>query len=131
MIDQKILEKITQKPFDKTKRQQYFEKYAAKLKEVTDTEFNCQDTKKIQTRIKNQGNNLITALIFKGVALTNNLAERGIRKAVVVRKISGGSRSDEGAETFAVNMSIIQTIRMRNQPLIPTLHDLLLKGALC
>jgi len=124
------LEKITQKPFDKTKRQQYFEKYAAKLKEVTDTEFNCQDTKKIQTRIKNQGNNLITALIFKGVALTNNLAERGIRKAVVVRKISGGSRSDEGAETFAINMSVIQTIRMRNQPIIPTLHNLLLTGAL-
>ena len=69
----------------------------------------------------------------KGVAeveLTNNLAERGIRKAVVVRKISGGSRSDLGAETFAINMSVIQTIRVRNQPIIPTLHNLLLKGAL-
>lgn len=122
--------KITQKPFEQARRQQYYLEYEARLKEIMDTEFNCPDTKKIQVRIRNQGNNLITALIFEGVDLTNNAAERGIRKAVIVRKISGGSRSDLGAETFAVNMSVIQTIRMRNQPIIPTLHSLLLNGAL-
>lgn len=124
------LEKITKLPFNLKKRQQYYFEYAGKLKEIIEAEFSYEDTKKIQVRIKNQGNNLITALLFEGVELTNNLAERGIRKAVIVRKISGGSRSDLGAETFAINMSIIQTIRMRNQPLIPTLHNLLLSGAL-
>jgi len=47
-----------------------------------------------------------------------------------VRKISGGSRSTEGAETFATNFSVIQTIRMRNQPLIPTLKELILQGVI-
>lgn len=121
---------ITSEPFDQTKREQYFKEYEGKLKEIINTKFSFEDTKKIQTRMRNQGNNLITAILFEGVELTNNLAERGIRKAVVVRKISGGSRSDLGAETFAINMSVIQTIRMRNQPIIPTLHNLLLKGAL-
>lgn len=121
---------ITKQPFDQIKREQYFKKYEDKLQEIINTKFFFEDTKKIQVRMRNQGNNLITAILFEGVELTNNLAERGIRKAVVVRKISGGSRSDTGAETFAVNMSIIQTLKMRNQPLIPTLHELLLKGAL-
>lgn len=122
--------KLTRQPFDQTKRQQYFLEYEGKLNRIINAEFVFEDTKKIQTRMRNQGNNLITAILFDGVELTNNLAERGIRKAVVVRKISGGSRSDLGAETFAINMSVIQTIRMRNQPIIPTLHNLLLKGAL-
>lgn len=74
------------------------------------------------------GINLITAMLFPNVPLDNNPAERGIRPAVIVRKISGGSRSDIGAETFAINMSVIQTLKMRNQPLIPTLHKLLLNG---
>ena len=125
-----LLANITRQPFDQTKRQQYFKEYGSKLQEITNASYTFEDTKKIQVRMKNQGNNLSTAILFEGVELTNNLAERGIRKAVVVRKISGGSRSDLGAETFAVNMSVIQTIRMRNQPIIPTLHNLLLKSAL-
>lgn len=124
------LVRITHEPFEETARQQYFLQYEGVIKDIINASCLFEDTKKIQVRIKNQSNNLITAILFEGVELTNNLAERGIRKAVVIRKISGGSRSDLGAETFAVNMSIIQTIRMRNQPLIPTLHNLLLNGAL-
>ncbi len=124
------LEKIIETPFEKPKRQQHYLEYEGKLKQIINANYSFEDTKKIQTRIRNQGNNLITALIFEGVELTNNAAERGIRKAVVARKISGGSRSQKGAQTFAINMSVIQTLRMRNQPLIPSLHNLLLSGAL-
>ena len=91
--------------------------------------FRAKDARRVQTRIQNQGTNLITALLHDGVSLTNNAAERQIRPAVVVRKISGGSRSTAGAEVFAINFSVIQTIRMRNQPLIPTLKGLILHGA--
>ena len=124
------LDRIIKLPFDQKARYTYYQKFETKLKEIIQTKYQSEDALKIQIRIKNQGNNLITALLFQNVPLDNNLAERGVRPSVIVRKISGGSRSDEGAETFAVNMSIIQTIRMRNQPLIPTLHDLLLKGVL-
>lgn len=124
------LDRITKLPFDTRQKDAYYQEFEAKLKEIIQTKYNFEDALKIQIRIKNQGNNLITAILFPNVPLDNNLAERGVRPSVIVRKISGGSRSDIGAETFAVNMSIIQTIKMRNQPLIPTLHDLLLKGAL-
>lgn len=92
--------------------------------------FTADDAKRIQTRIRNQETNLFTALLYEGVPLTNNLAERTIRPMVVTRKISGGSRSIDGAQTHAVNMSILQTITMRGQPLSATLHDLLFQGAI-
>ena len=84
------LANITREPFNQTGREQYFTEYEGRLKEIINTIYTFEDTKKIQTRMRNQGNNLITAILFEGVELTNNLAERGIRKAVVVRKISGG-----------------------------------------
>ncbi|MBI4130425.1 transposase, partial [Candidatus Roizmanbacteria bacterium] len=59
----------------------------------------------------------------------NNHAERVIRPLVVTRKISGGSRSVQGAQTHMVNMSVFQTIKLKNQPLTPTLKEYLLNGA--
>ena len=123
------LSEIISEPFNGVIRKLAYQHYSCHIQEIIDTNFRAKDARRIQTRIKNQGTNLLTALLHDGVPLTNNAAERSIRPAVVVRKISGGSRSNEGAETFAVNMSIIQTIKMRNQLLIPTLQQLLLKGA--
>ncbi len=123
------LEGIISRPFILKNRQQIYQYCCHQIQQIIATRFRAKDAQRIQTRIKNQGSNLLTALLFPDVPLTNNAAERSIRPAVVIRKISGGSRSNEGAETFAVNMSIIQTIKMRNQPLIPTLQTLLLNGA--
>ena len=48
---------------------------------------------------------------------TNNVAERAIRQMVVKRKVSGGSRSDAGAETTCRLASVIQTLRKRKMDL--------------
>lgn len=123
------LEEILSRPFNLKERQQYFEDYSNQLKQIINTKFKAKDAKRIQTRIRNQNTNLITALTNRDVPLTNNAAERQIRPAVIIRKISGGSKSNQGAETFAINFSVIQSIRMRKEPLIPTLQTMLLKGA--
>ncbi len=48
---------------------------------------------------------------------TNNRAESGLRPAVVIRKISGGSRSEGGAEATAKLLSVLQTIKIQtNNP---------------
>lgn len=120
---------ITNLPFDEAFRQKAYLDYSLKLQQLMGIKFRAKDAKRIQGRIRNQGNNLLTALLHDGVPLTNNAAERQIRPAVVIRKISGGSRSTTGAETFATNFSVIQTLRMRNLPLIPTLKELILQGA--
>jgi transposase/transposase-like protein len=44
---------------------------------------------------------------------TNNRAERGIRTGVIIRKISGGSRSEDGAEITAKLLSVLQTMKIQ------------------
>ncbi|MCK4765235.1 MAG: transposase [Candidatus Aminicenantes bacterium] len=65
----------------------------------------------MQTRISNQNTNLITALLHRNVSLTNNHSERNIRCFVVARKISGGSRSKDGAKkilgTVGANVQVL------------------------
>jgi transposase-like protein len=48
------------------------------------------------------------------IGSTNNLAERGLRHAVVIRKISGGSRSENGAETRCRLLSVLQTAKLQS-----------------
>jgi len=120
----------TKQPFDQKKRQLLYNKLEQLLLGIIQKPYQAKDAKAIQTRIKNQGTNLLTALLHQGVPLTNNDAERAIRPLVVTRKISGGSRSDAGAEAHAVNMSILQTIKMRNQPFVSTLQEYILQGSI-
>lgn len=57
--------------------------------------------------------------IKTGVDPTNNHAEREIRPAVVMRKISYGNRSDQGVANQSVLMSLIRTAEKRDVDFIP------------
>lgn len=59
---------------------------------------------------------------------SNNLAERGLRHAVVMRKVSGGSKSKKGADITAQLLSVTQTIKMQEGNFINNMMDLLYKG---
>jgi len=116
---------IISSPFDLKKRKKEHKKFSRELLCIIKTNFHAADVKKIQTRIANQNTNLITALNFENVPLTNNRAEQGIRPMVVTRKISGGSRSPQGADTHAVHMSILQSTLSQKKPLIETYRNLI------
>jgi transposase len=58
---------------------------------------------------------------------TNNRAERGLRHAVVIRKISNGSRSEKGAETTARLLSVLQTMKLQEVNPFTGMMDLLQK----
>jgi transposase len=51
----------------------------------------------------------------KRIEGTNNAAEQSIRHDVVIRKISGGNRSEKGKEDYAVLSSAMQTCQLRNE----------------
>ncbi len=61
----------------------------------------------------------------KRVEGDNNLAERGLRKAVIIRKISNGSRSDNGAEMLEVLLSVIETARLQKQNPLLFMHKII------
>ena len=56
---------------------------------------------------------------------TNNLAEQGLRHGVVIRKISGGSRSNNGAETTCRLLSVLQTAKLQSEDYAGFMNNLL------
>ncbi len=124
-----LISEDCRKPFNREERKELYLWYKKDLEKIINTEYAETDAKKIQTRIRNQNTNLLTALLHEGVSLTNNPAEQAMRAIVVTRKISGGSRSKTGAKTHAINMSVIETINKQKLPLLDTLSQYLLQGA--
>lgn len=61
---------------------------------------------------------LFTFLDHEGVHWENNPAERGLRPMVVNRKVSFGSKSDEGAERRAVLQSVAETAHLQGKSFI-------------
>ena len=55
----------------------------------------------------------------------NNLCEQGVREAVIIRKISGPTKSQEGDRSIERHLSVIQTIKKQGLPVFQTLHGLL------
>jgi len=69
-------------------------------------------------RILKHHDQVLTFLDHPEVEPTNNRAERALRPSVIMRKITFGNRSDRGARTHAILMSIVQTgILNGKQPL--------------
>lgn len=62
------------------------------------------------------------------ISPSNNLAEQGLRSGVVIRKVSGGSRSENGAETTAKLLSVMQTMKMQEGNILDNLANLLQKA---
>lgn len=121
----KELETITAGTFNQKLRQAAYADYTKRLETIEGRNYKHQDSKKIQVRIKNQHTNLLTAVLYKNVPLTNNHAERQIRPMAVTRKISGGSQSSQGASIHAVLMSVVQTLSLKKQNILDTLPKLL------
>ena len=58
-------------------------------------------------------------------AQTNNHGERMIRPAVIIRKNSQSNRSDKGAATQALLMSVYRTLKLRGLDPVRTVSDAL------
>ena len=86
-----LLSEDCRKPFNLSERKELYLWYKKDLEKIIQTKYEASDAKKIQTRVRNQNTNLLTALLHEGVPLTNNPAEQAMRAMVVTRKISGGS----------------------------------------
>lgn len=66
-------------------------------------------TRLVAARLQKYREEWFTFVDHPGVDPTNNAAERGLRPSVVMRKISGGNRSDKGAHNHEVIMSVMGT----------------------
>lgn len=65
------------------------------------------------TKVKNGKENWFTCVLHQEIEPTNNSAERGIRKFVILEKIMGCLRSEQGKKTTQVLLSLCQTWKLR------------------
>ena len=84
-----------------------------------------KEAKRLAKRVMKHREELTRFLWEEGLEGTNNAAERALRPAVVMRKITGGSRSEAGARATAVLMSVLRTAQQHHLPLLETIQTLL------
>ena len=84
------------------------------LRRLLSKELEPDKANKFRRKLLDHFDELVTCLDYKGISSHNNLVERLLRGSVIMRKITFGNRSREGARNHEVIMSLIQTARLRN-----------------
>jgi len=77
-------------------------------------------------RLERHKNEMFTFLYVRDIDYHNNHAEQQIRPNVILRKITNGSRSYDGAKIHSVCTSILQTVKLRGIDPLETLRQILL-----
>ena len=80
-----------------------------------------REARRLIKRLRRHRGDLFTFLDLPGVPFDNNHAERAIRPAVIIRKNSLCNRSQRGANTQAVLMSVHRTLKQRGHAPIDTI----------
>ena len=97
-----------------------------RLDQLAQADYDEPHARRIARRIRKFRKDLTAFLWDKALDGTNNTAERAIRPAVVARKISGGSRSDNGAQAFAKLASLLRTAGQQGKQMLGTIKSLLI-----
>ena len=92
-----------------------------RLAELIESPWDHTDARRLIKRLRRHAGDLFTFLDEPGVPFDNNHAERAIRPAVIIRKNSQCNRSERGANTQAVLMSVYRTLKQRGHPPIETI----------
>jgi hypothetical protein len=74
-----------------------------------------KDIKRLIKRLKRHKAELFTFLEYENVSPYNNHAEQQMRKPVLTRKVSQQNRSEQGAKTQAILMSLFRTAELQEQ----------------
>jgi len=90
-------------------------RYQRRLNRIMNKPYTDPDCIRIAKRIKKHKDSLLTFLDVPSVEYHNNAAERIIRAFVVMRKISAGNDSRQGADTHEIMMTVIVTHILRGE----------------
>ena len=73
------------------------------------------DIKRLVKRLKRHKGEVFTFLEYENVSPYNNHAEQQMRKPVLTRKVSQQNRSEQGAKSQAILMSLFRTAELQGQ----------------
>ncbi len=82
-----------------------------------------QKTRELGREFLNDWEAIFRVLDYPAWPLTNNEAERALRHWVILRKITQGTRSEQGSRALALFASVFATCRLRNSSPLLYLRD--------
>jgi transposase len=97
----------------------------ARLAALAGGDYPDADARRLAKRLAKYGEYIFTFLDYADVPFENNFAERQIRPAVIMRKNSLSNRSERGAATQAILMSVYRTLKLRGLNPTKTIADAL------
>ena len=83
------------------------------------------EASRLWVRFREHREHLFVFLYDPAVPPTNNASEQALRNSVVHRQVTGGFRSDWGADAHALVTTVLDTARKRGDDLLTTLHTAL------
>ena len=107
--------------FSPQKYQRRILRLGRRLDALIATDVADADARRLLKRLRRTGDHLFTFLDYPQIPFENNFAERQIRPAVILRKNSQSNRSDRGARTQAVLMSVYRTLQLRGHDPLQTI----------
>jgi len=96
-----------------------------RLRKLIEAQWDNSQARRLRDRLERYEDYLFTFLDKPYVPFDNSHAERSIRPAVIMRKNSYSNRSDKGARTQSILMSIFRTLKQRNANPISTIEQAL------
>ena len=106
--------------------QRRYKRIEKRLQLIIKHEWSNKEARRLIKRLKRHQEELFTFLCNRDVPFDNNFGERSIRGAVIMRKNSYNNRSDRGAKTQSVLMSIFFTLKQRGLNPVDTVKKALL-----
>jgi transposase len=107
------------------KWQEQVDRLNKRLARLASEDYADADARRLANRLYKHVESIFTFLDYADVPFDNNFAERQIRPAVIIRKNSLSNRSDRGAVTQSILMSIFRTLKLRGLDPIQTVADAL------
>ncbi len=105
--------------FDRRKARLYH-----RLEQFLEEDHKDKDAKRLMKRLKRHKDELFTFLEYENVSPYNNHAEQQMRKPVLTRKVSQQNRSEQGAKTHAVLMTLFRSAELQGKNPVETLLSL-------
>ena len=98
-----------------SKRRKMYRKCVREMKWLIEKYSSYKRLRKVITKIKNGLEFWFTRIIHPQIEPTNNNGERSLREMVVIKKIIGTLRNQDGADIMAKMMTLISTWRLNGQ----------------
>lgn len=102
--------------FNRRKGRLYF-----RLEQFLNEQYQDTDSKRLIKRLRRHKKELFTFLEYNDVSPYNNHAEQQMRKPVLTRKVSQQNRSDNGAKTQAILMTLFRSAELQDRNPVETI----------